>query len=96
MIISTCEEAAKIDVANNFESYNSTDPSVCFGKDEVTKTDFDSVASQLTFRSKIMSQDPADPKGFEENMSSSTYFTSRLQTFGIENFGQIYRVSAIQ
>lgn len=80
MVINTCEDAAAINLDKGLKDYNSTDPSVCYGSTStvITKEKFDEIASQFSFRSKIMSQDPSDPAGYEETSRSKTYFTSRI------------------
>ena len=56
MIINTCAEAARINKENNFSDYNSTDSSSCFDE---TNPQFVEAAGDLSFKSKVMSQNPA-------------------------------------
>lgn len=43
-----------------------------------------------------MTQGADKPERYEKDSKTSTYFTSRTQTYGLPALGQIYRMSAIQ
>lgn len=62
MVINTCDEAKKINEKQGFADYETT--AECFSDSD---TDFESVASHLTFRSKVLTQSPLDPEAYEDS-----------------------------
>lgn len=75
MIVNTCAKAARINKENNLPDYNSTDSSACYDE---TYPQFVENAGDLSFKSKVLSQNPAKPSYYREFQDTLSYFTMRL------------------
>ena len=63
MVINTCKEAVKIETEFIIKSYVTDPPSNCYGSDD---SDFFTKASEMSFKGKMMTQNPSDPQGFKK------------------------------
>ena len=88
MVLNACQNAEEIDSKHGLSTYAST---TCATEDEKKKN-----TPYLSFRSKVMSQDPTDPKQFFETGQAVPYFTQRLETNVLTNLGQTFRSTAVQ
>ena len=63
MVINTCKDAKKIEEEFNLKSYVTDKTKDCFGTDE---TDYFVKASEMSFKGKMMTQNPSDAKGYKK------------------------------